>query len=65
MQNYTLNIFLQTQREAEGEYATLRERAATQKRDVERALTRYIAKTGDTESLFPDDPYAFPRKCYI
>ena len=28
---------------------------------MERALTRFIAKTGDTEKLFEDDPYAFPR----
>ena len=42
------------------EYQIVRERAASQKRDVERALTRFIAKTGETESLFQDDPYAFP-----
>jgi len=42
------------------EYQTIREKAAAQKRDVERALTRFIAKTGDTENLFSDDPYAFP-----
>lgn len=44
----------------ETKYKTLREKAATQKRDVERALTRFIAKTGETESLFSDDPFAFP-----
>jgi len=42
------------------EYQAIREKAAVQKRDVERALTRFIAKTGDTENLFSDDPYAFP-----
>ncbi|ELU15820.1 hypothetical protein CAPTEDRAFT_183324 [Capitella teleta] len=42
------------------EYKLVREKAASQKRDVERALTRFIAKTGETESLFQDDPYAFP-----
>ena len=52
----------QTHREPEREYQLLREKAANQKRDVERALTRFIAKTGETESLFSDDPYAFPRK---
>lgn len=34
------------------EYEAIREKAATQKRDIERALTRFIAKTGDTHSLF-------------
>lgn len=42
------------------EYQVIRERAATQKRDVERALTRFIAKTGETQSLFKDDTKAFP-----
>jgi transcription initiation factor TFIID subunit 8 len=44
------------------EYQLVREKAASQKRDVERALTRFIAKTGETESLFQDDPYAYPCK---
>ncbi|XP_042607441.1 transcription initiation factor TFIID subunit 8-like [Cyprinus carpio] len=34
--------------------------AASQRRDVERALTRFMAKTGETESLFKDDISAFP-----
>ena len=34
------------------DYEGVREKAATQKRDVERALTRFIAKTGKTHSLF-------------
>jgi len=38
----------------------VREKASAEHRDIERALTRFIAKTGDTENLFPDDPYAFP-----
>ncbi|KAF4527033.1 hypothetical protein B566_EDAN001581 [Ephemera danica] len=43
------------------EYEALREKAAAQKRDVERALTRFIAKTGDTHSLFlTDDTNLFP-----
>jgi transcription initiation factor TFIID subunit 8 len=42
------------------EYQIVREKASAQKRDIERALTRFIAKTGDTENLFPDDPYAYP-----
>ena len=57
-----LCVWLQTHREPEREYQILRDKAANQKRDVERALTRFIAKTGETESLFSDDPYAFPRE---
>ncbi len=53
---------LQTNKKPVTEYQLIREKAASQKRDVERALTRFIAKTGDTEKLFEDDPYAFPRE---
>ncbi|XP_046400595.1 transcription initiation factor TFIID subunit 8-like [Ischnura elegans] len=43
------------------EYEAIRDRAACQKRDVERALTRFVAKTGDTHSLFlSEDTCAFP-----
>ncbi|KAG8223069.1 hypothetical protein J437_LFUL002017 [Ladona fulva] len=43
------------------EYEAIRDRAACQKRDVERALTRFVAKTGDTHSLFlTEDNNAFP-----
>lgn len=43
------------------EYEAIREKAAQQKRDVERALTRFIARTGDTHSLFPNnDSNMFP-----
>ncbi|KAK3102638.1 hypothetical protein FSP39_012806 [Pinctada imbricata] len=42
------------------EYQIIRDRAASQKRDVERALTRFIAKTGETQSLFRDDTSSFP-----
>jgi len=34
------------------DYESVREKAANQKRDVERALTRFIAKTGKTHNLF-------------
>lgn len=47
------------------EYQLIREKAASQKRDVERALTRFIAKTGNTENLFSDDPYAFPCMLHL
>lgn len=43
------------------EYEAIREKAATQKRDIERALTRFIAKTGETHSLFlTEDNSMFP-----
>jgi len=47
------------------EYKVVREKASAEHRDIERALTRFIAKTGDTENLFPDDPYAFPCKYHF
>lgn len=56
----TLNIF-QTHKQPVTEYEAIREKAASQKRDIERALTRFIAKTGDTHSLFlTDDNAMFP-----
>uniref|UniRef100_T1IK22 Transcription initiation factor TFIID subunit 8 n=1 Tax=Strigamia maritima TaxID=126957 RepID=T1IK22_STRMM len=42
------------------EYEAIREKAANQKRDVERALTRFIAKTGETDTLFADENNLFP-----
>ncbi|XP_066264851.1 transcription initiation factor TFIID subunit 8-like [Branchiostoma lanceolatum] len=42
------------------DYQVIRETAASQRRDIERALTRFIAKTGDTQSLFKDDKNSFP-----
>ncbi|KAM9785389.1 transcription initiation factor TFIID subunit 8 [Neosynchiropus ocellatus] len=49
-----------TFREPVSDYQVVREKAATQRRDVERALTRFMAKTGETQSLFKDDVTAFP-----
>ncbi|KAI5609037.1 transcription initiation factor TFIID subunit 8 isoform X1 [Silurus asotus] len=49
-----------TFREPVSDYQVLREKAASQRRDVERALTRFMAKTGDTQSLFKDDITTFP-----
>ncbi|XP_018589424.1 transcription initiation factor TFIID subunit 8 [Scleropages formosus] len=49
-----------TFREPVSDYQVLREKAASQRRDVERALTRFMAKTGETQSLFKDDITAFP-----
>lgn len=51
---------LQTYREPVLDYQILREKAASQRRDVERALTRFMAKTGETQSLFKDDVSTFP-----
>ncbi len=43
------------------DYESVREKSASQKRDVERALTRFVAKTGRTHSLFnTDDTNLFP-----
>ncbi|XP_002732682.1 transcription initiation factor TFIID subunit 8-like [Saccoglossus kowalevskii] len=47
-------------RRPETEYQAIREQAASQRRDVERALTRFVAKTGETHTLFPDDSSMFP-----
>ncbi|XP_072044763.1 transcription initiation factor TFIID subunit 8-like [Amphiura filiformis] len=49
-----------TFKEQETDYRVIREKASSQKRDVERALTRFIAKTGDTQTLFPGDSNLFP-----
>ncbi|XP_028849551.1 transcription initiation factor TFIID subunit 8 [Denticeps clupeoides] len=49
-----------TFREPVSEYQVVREKAASQRRDVERALTRFMAKTGETQSLFKDDLTTFP-----
>jgi len=42
------------------EYQMVREKAASQRRDVEVGLTKFIAKTGATHSLFKDDRSSFP-----
>lgn len=44
----------------EDDYVILRERISTQRRDVERALTRFVARTGESHALLPDDKNAFP-----
>lgn len=55
--------YKQTHKQPVTEYEAIREKAATQKRDIERALTRFIAKTGDTHSLFlTEDNSMFPCK---
>jgi len=42
------------------EYEAIREKAATQKRDIERALTKYLSKTTETHSLFDNEDNMFP-----
>lgn len=37
------------------EYEAIRERAANQKRDIEKALTKFLAKTSETISLFASE----------
>lgn len=50
-----------THRQPVTDYESVREKAASQKRDVERALTRFIAKTGNIHNLFKtDDSNLFP-----
>ena len=53
---------LQTGQKSASDYVVLRERLSEQRRDVERALTRFVAKTGKSLSLLPQDKNAFPRK---
>lgn len=53
-----------TYKQPETEYEAIREKSANQKRDVERALTKFLAKTSaDTHSLFDhEENQMFPRK---
>lgn len=44
------------------EYEAIREKAAAQKRDIERALTKFAAKTSDTQTLFLTDDKEYMRK---
>jgi transcription initiation factor TFIID subunit 8 len=45
------------------EYEAIREKSASQKRDIEKALTKFLAKTSETNSLFDaEDNSMFPRK---
>lgn len=51
----------QTHKQPITDYETIREKASCQKRDVERALTRFVAKTGETQSFFlTEDLNYFP-----
>lgn len=57
---YYKNLF-QTHKQPVTEYEAIREKAASQKRDVEKALTRFLAKTSETHCLFAsEDNQMFP-----
>lgn len=47
------------------EYEAIREKAASQKRDVEKALTKFLCKTSETNNLFPTEDNMFPRKWFV
>ncbi|KAH8267252.1 hypothetical protein KR026_004265 [Drosophila bipectinata] len=42
------------------EYEAIREKAACQKRDIEKALTKFLCKTSETNNLFPTEDNMFP-----
>lgn len=42
------------------EYEAIREKAANQKRDIEKALTKFLAKTSEIHSLFDTEDNIFP-----
>ncbi|KAF9822697.1 hypothetical protein SFRURICE_016903 [Spodoptera frugiperda] len=47
------------------EYEAIREKAASQKRDIERALTKFLAKTSETHNLFnTEDNQVFPYQVF-
>ncbi|CAH1786444.1 unnamed protein product [Owenia fusiformis] len=45
----------ETHKQPTNDYQTLREKAANQKRDIERATSKFMAKTGETQKIFKDD----------
>ncbi|KAK8719756.1 hypothetical protein OTU49_013802, partial [Cherax quadricarinatus] len=51
--------FSHTYKQPVTEYEAIREKAAAQKRDIERALTKFAAKTSDTQNLFFTDDKEF------
>lgn len=59
---HNFSFFLKTHKQPVTEYEAIREKAANQKRDIERALTKFLAKTSETESLFDTEDNMFPCK---
>ncbi|KAF2357756.1 Bromodomain associated domain [Trinorchestia longiramus] len=55
--------FTPTVKQPVTEYEAIREKAATQKRDIERALTKFGTKTNPTESVFIADDKEFALMC--
>ncbi|XP_018024327.1 transcription initiation factor TFIID subunit 8 [Hyalella azteca] len=55
--------FTPTVKQPVTEYEAIREKAATQKRDIEKALTKFGTKTNPTESLFIADDREFALIC--
>ncbi|KAK7065152.1 transcription initiation factor TFIID subunit 8 [Halocaridina rubra] len=51
--------FSHTYKQPVTEYEAIREKAAAQKRDIERALTKFAAKTRETQNLFLTDDKEF------
>ncbi|XP_045626207.1 transcription initiation factor TFIID subunit 8 [Procambarus clarkii] len=51
--------FSHTYKQPVTEYEAIREKAAAQKRDIERALTKFAAKTSETQNLFFTDDKEF------
>ncbi|XP_068211145.1 transcription initiation factor TFIID subunit 8 isoform X1 [Palaemon carinicauda] len=51
--------FSHTYKQPVTEYEAIREKAAAQKRDIERALTKFAAKTQETQNLFITDDKEF------
>ncbi|EDV95426.1 transcription initiation factor TFIID subunit 8 [Drosophila grimshawi] len=49
-----------TYRQPVTEYEAIRKKAASQKRDVEKALTKFLCKTSETNNLFPTEDNMFP-----
>lgn len=63
LESHALDVMfcLQTHKQPVTEYEAIREKAANQKRDIEKALTKFLAKTSETHNLFnTDDNTVFP-----
>lgn len=61
-------LLFQTHKQPVTEYEAIREKAANQKRDIEKALTKFLAKTSETYNLFSSEDASnqmFPCKSNI
>lgn len=60
------NTWFQTHKQPVTEYEAIREKAANQKKDIEKALTKFLAKTSETHNLFnTEDNQVFPCKLLL